>query len=320
MRKLDIVAPAFNEEEVVGFFHERLATVVDQLQASGWDVRIVYVDDSSTDDTATRLKEVVRGSSLNVDVLTTSRNSGHQAAIWLGVLESRRDSCVLAIDADLQDPPEVILELVKQIENHDLVLTRRVSRNDGFWKQFNARLFYGLVKHFSDGLLRPQVGDFWLLGEAAADRLRTNYQERHIFLRGIIQDLGLNGVVVDYHRDSRVAGKTHYTLAKMTHLAVAGVAGFTIRPLIYVSYIAALSVVFAAVTILFFVLGHYAGFVAFAPGVGLGIVVLLLLAVSTQLSIAVLAIYIAKISIETTRRPAVASALPRAERSAPDAS
>lgn len=309
--------PVFNEEDVILQFHERLSPVVREIEGKGWDVRIIYVNDCSTDKSHEQLDVIARDVTLDIDVVTTSRNSGHQAAIWLGIRESRRQSCLLALDSDLQDPPEVIHLLIKQIETHDLVLTRRLSRVDSFWKRFNAQVFYGLVGHLSDGLLRPQVGDFWMLGEEAVERLRRDYHERHIYLRGIIQDLGLNSSVVDYHRDQRMAGKTHYTLAKMTHLAVAGIAGFTIRPLIYVSYIAAASVVFAAGTILFFVFGHFLGIVEFAPGVGLGIVVLLLLAVSTQSSIAVLAVYIAKISIETIRRPSVARSHPNTRKVEP---
>jgi len=315
MRKLDIVSPVFNEEDVIHLFHERLVPIVLHLEQDGWDVRIVYINDCSTDDTLPRLLAFSQPGGPKVDVISTSRNSGHQAAIWLGIAHARKECCVLAIDADLQDPPEVILEMAVEIQSHDVVLTKRNSRVDRFWKVFNARLFYRLVSYLSDGLLQPQVGDFWMLGEAATERLREGYQERHIFIRGLVQDLGLRRGVVHYDRASRGAGDTHYTLARMTHLAIAGVAGFTIKPLVYVAYLALASVIFASIAVGGFVFGHLAGLVDFAPGVGLSLVVLLALAVSMHLSIAVLAVYIAKISIETTRRPAVAASLGSAEKS-----
>lgn len=307
MRKLDILIPVFNEEEVLPEFYERLRGVLSNLELEGWDAQAIFIDDGSTDDSVVMLEKYQEEGMGVVRLIRTARNYGHQAAIWAGLKNSRSGVCVVAIDSDLQDPPELIVEMVGYLSDYDVCLTRRIYRADRFWKIANADFFYKVVEFLTEGLLRRQVGDFWALGEAAVNRLKNNYGERHIFLRGMVQDLGLEVRVIDYQRGPRVGGgSTKYSFARMINLAVAGVAGFTIRPLVYISYIAFFSAGIAGVAILFFVLGHFFGFVTFAPGVGLGITVLLLLTVATHLSLAVMSIYIAKISIEAVRRPVVA--------------
>lgn len=305
MRKIDIIVPVFNEEDGLSDFFLRLKPVVEKLTSEGWSVECIFVDDGSTDGSY-RLLESLAHTSQYIRTIRTARNYGHQAAIWAGITNCREDSCLLAIDSDLQDPPELIPDLLEKLAFADVVLARRKSRVDNFWKTLTADIFYRVIESLTEGLLRRQIGDFWALGEKAAQQLRSNYHERHIFLRGMIQDLGLRVAVVDYVRDPRARGVTKYSIARMLNLAVAGIAGFTIKPLVYISYLAIISAGVSTAAILFFLLGKVLGFVEFAPGVGLGFSIVLGLTAATHMALAVISIYLAKISVEVIRRPTVA--------------
>jgi len=249
---LSIVVPCKNEEEGLRETHRRLTTAlesagtvrcstpdlrpqaVSELKASSRDAttcfEIVYVDDGSTDGTAAVLREV-QASDNCVRVVRLSRNFGHQVAITAG-LEHASGDAVVIIDADLQDPPEVIGEfLARWHEGYDVVYGVRSDRpGESAFKLWTAKAFYRIINRLSDTSIPLDTGDFRLMDRAAVDAL-LSMPERDRFVRGMVSWLGFSQVAVPYTRATRFAGTTKYPLLKMLRLATDGILSFSITPL-----------------------------------------------------------------------------------------
>ena len=191
---------------------------------------IIYVDDGSSDDTATILREI-QAADCCVRVVRLSRNFGHQIAITAG-LEHASGDAVVIIDADLQDPPEVIGEfLARWREGYDVVYGVRTDRpGETAFKLWTAKAFYRLINRLSDTRIPLDTGDFRLMDRAAVDAL-LSMPERDRFVRGMVSWLGFSQVAVPYTRAARYAGSTKYPLFKMVRLATDGILSFSITPL-----------------------------------------------------------------------------------------
>lgn len=224
---LSIVVPCMNEQEVLRKTHEHLASL---LQKSATDFEIIYVDDGSSDSTADVLRELQEGDG-RVRVLRFSRNFGHQVAITAG-LEHASGDAVVIIDADLQDPPEVILEfLAKWLDGYDVVYGVRTERDgESVFKQGSAKIFYRFFSHMSDTQMPLDTGDFRLLDRRVVDALIA-MPERDRFVRGMVSWLGFSQIAVPYHRAARAAGTTKFSLFKMVRFALDGIFSFSILPL-----------------------------------------------------------------------------------------
>jgi polyisoprenyl-phosphate glycosyltransferase len=225
---LSVVVPCYNEEESLVQTHRRLAEVLSDLPALDWE--IVYVDDGSSDDTPARLKEIQTADS-RVRVVRLSRNFGHQIAVTAG-LEHARGQAVVIIDADLQDPPELIAEMVARWrEGYQVVYGKRVRRTgEAPFKILTAKLFYRLLDRLSEVPIPLDVGDFRLIDRTVVDALHQ-MPEQARFLRGMVTWAGFRQVAVSYDRAPRVAGTTKYPFWKMVGLAVGAVSSFSIKPL-----------------------------------------------------------------------------------------
>lgn len=233
-RLLSIVVPCFNEEQVV---HETNRRLLAAAEKSGMDVEIVYVDDGSVDRTADILRQLHAADS-RVKVLRLSRNFGHQFAITAGLEHVSGDAVVL-IDADLQDPPEVILEMVERWKEGcwDVVYGTRIDREgESYLKRGTAKLFYRLIGSLSDIPIPTDTGDFRLMDRRVVDAL-LSMPERDRFLRGMISWLGFRQVALPYHRAARFAGTTKYPMRKMIHFAMDGLFSFSIIPLRIATFI-----------------------------------------------------------------------------------
>lgn len=302
-RILCVVVPVYNESETINEFHNRLFRALIKLRISEWDFQIIFVNDGSSDDTMEKLLMIQEmGSSIETSIISLSRNFGHQEAVWAGIENSPRHSCVLVMDADLQDPPELIEEFIVGLENNDIVMGKRRSRKDSFGKKLFARLFYFILGNLSDGVVMADVGDFWALSERAKKTL-LRYPEELKFLRGLITVIGFPTKVIFYDRDVRFAGKTHYSIIRMIKLAIAGMTGFTIKPLIYTVYaaIGVSAVLFP--TVLFLAYSRITGTSQISPGLTfVGIVVIMSIALLFIVQ-SVIALYVARIAIEVKRRP-----------------
>jgi glycosyltransferase involved in cell wall biosynthesis len=224
---LSVVVPCMNEEEVLRQTHQHLVGV---LQESPADFEIVYVDDGSTDSTPAVLREL-QASDTRIRVVRFSRNFGHQVAITAG-LEHASGDAVVIIDADLQDPPEVITEfLAKWLDGYDVVYGVRTERDgESAFKQVSAKIFYRFFSHMSETRMPLDTGDFRLLDRRVVDAL-ISMPERDRFVRGMVSWLGFSQVAVPYHRASRVAGTTKFSLFKMVRFALDGIFSFSILPL-----------------------------------------------------------------------------------------
>ncbi len=226
---LSIVCPAYEEEEVLPVFHDRLVQALRPI-AADYRIEILYVDDGSRDSTLNVLRDLAR-TDLRVRYLSLSRNFGHQAALTAG-LEHASGDVVVSLDSDLQHPPDLIpLLLSRWREGFDVVLTERTDGTDvGWFKRFSSRQFYRLLQRLSETEVRPACADFRLLSRAAVDAL-LQMREIHRYLRGMVNWLGFRVASVPYQVAPRAAGQSHYTLRRMLRLAFDGILSFSRVPL-----------------------------------------------------------------------------------------
>ena len=225
--EISVVVPCFNEEEGIGECHKRLSQVLGELKTS---YEIVYIDDGSRDRTSSALQSI-HGSDLRVTVVELSRNFGHQAAVSAG-LEIADGAAVIVIDADLQDPPEVIAKMVEiWRQGYEVVYGVRESRvGESDLKLWTAKAFYRFINALSDVKIPVDSGDFRLLDRKAVNAM-LQLPERHRLLRGMCSWIGFRQYGLRYDRAARFAGKTKYPLRKMLNLAMDGITSFSTIPL-----------------------------------------------------------------------------------------
>ena len=229
---LSLVVPAFNEEEAMEQSFERTYRAMSSI---GYPFEIIYIDDGSRDRTWEIISRLAREHE-EVKALRFSRNFGHQLAVTAGMDEAKGDA-VIIMDADLQDPPEVIANMVKAWEQGaDIAYGKRMHRKgETAAKKFTAWCYYRLLNFMSAYPIPLDTGDFRLLDKAVADEFKV-LREHNRFLRGMSAWLGYNAVPVEYVREERCAGKTKYTLKKMLRLAADGIFGFSSRPLTLIGW------------------------------------------------------------------------------------
>ena len=225
---LSVIVPCYNEQPVLRETHRRLTSVLEELEELTFE--IIYVDDGSGDQTPQILAELQREDE-RVRVLRLSRNFGHQIAVTAG-LENVAGDAVVIIDADLQDPPEVIKEMVRLWrEGYHVAYGQRIEREGetGF-KLWSAKAFYRLINRLSETKMPLDTGDFRLIDRKVVDNLLA-MPERDRFLRGMVSWIGFNQVAVPYQRGRRLAGESKYPLFKMIRFATDGIVSFSIMPL-----------------------------------------------------------------------------------------
>lgn len=225
---VSIVIPCFNEEKVIVEAMARLLGMCEQCKGTNFE--LIFVDDGSVDRTRELLREYAVKDP-RVRIIGFARNFGHQIAVTAGIDAARGDAVVL-IDADLQDPPEVVLEMVaKWQEGYDVVYGTRTYRpGESAFKLATARGFYLLLNKLSDVPIPLDTGDFRLMSRAVADVLRA-MPERDRFLRGMVSWIGFRQIALPYSRAERFAGESKYPLRKMVHFALDGILSFSTKPL-----------------------------------------------------------------------------------------
>ncbi|MDD8038558.1 MAG: glycosyltransferase family 2 protein [Acidobacteriota bacterium] len=235
-RKLvSVIVPVYSEEKIIPEFYRRTTSVLDKL-AGRYDHEILFVDDGSRDGTAALLRDLCRNDP-RVKAVFLSRNFGHQFAITAGLDHVRGDAAVI-IDGDLQDPPEVIPEMINKWEEGNKVVfgIREKRRGENVFKLLTAKIFYRLIRLLSDIRIPVDAGDFRLLDRRVVLALR-NVREENRYLRGLVSWTGFAQVGVSYRRDPRFAGKTKFTLKKMVRFAFDGILSFSDKPLKITAYI-----------------------------------------------------------------------------------
>ena len=221
-----VVVPVYNEEEVINVTYKRLKDVMDGLDIT---YEIIFVNDGSRDRTRELAMEICKNDK-NIKFIDFSRNFGHQTAITAGMDYASGDA-VVVIDADLQDPPEVIPEMLeKWREGYDVVYGQRVKRQgETFFKKVTAKIFYRTLNRLTDVEIPVDTGDFRLIDRKVCDALKK-VDEKNRYIRGIISWLGFKSIAVPFVREKRFAGTTKYPLKKMLKFASDAIISFLTSP------------------------------------------------------------------------------------------
>jgi polyisoprenyl-phosphate glycosyltransferase len=292
---LSVVAPVFNEQELIEAFHERVCDALD-----GIAFELVLVDDGSRDETPRLLAEIAARDP-RVRVVELSRNFGHQTALTAGLDHARGDA-VAMMDADLQDPPELLPAMLEHWRaGTDVVYAvRRRREGETRFKLTTARWFYKLFDALADVPLEPDSGDFRLLDRAPLDAL-LSMRERSRFLRGMTVWIGYTQTAVPYERDARYAGETKYTLRRMLSFSLDAISSFSHRPLQLATLIGFLCATVAFVAIPVVVALRLVG--SYLPGFGTVTIVVLLLGGLQLMAIGLIGEYLGRIYDEVKGRP-----------------
>lgn len=296
MTNLDVIVPVYNEASCLETTFARLLELRNSMNGQA-EVNFIFVDDGSVDNSLELLRDFARENNF-AKVLSFSRNFGHQTAIWAGIENSSADFAAI-IDADLQDPPELIKDMLEKAinENLQVVYGKRTKRKkECLCKKLTASIYYRLLNSLSNVKIPNDTGDFRLIRRDVIDNLKQ-LPEKNKFLRGIIPWFGFKSAPLEYVREERAAGKTKYTLSKMFKLACDGIYGFSSRPVHFIT-IFANTLLFVA--LILFIMGSIfraaLGFFLFTG--------LILFTGSLQLyAIAILGQYIIRIWDEAKNRP-----------------
>jgi glycosyltransferase involved in cell wall biosynthesis len=295
---ISVVAPVFNEIESLEAFYQRVCQV---MQSSGESWELVLVDDGSHDG-STELIRRLATEDPHVRPVIFARNFGHQIAVTAG-LDYSRGQAVVIIDADLQDPPEVILELLgKWREGYQVVYAVRAEREgETLFKKATAALFYRLIYRITDVKIPLDTGDFRLLDRKVVDVMRQ-MRERHRFLRGMSAWVGFKQIGVPYRRAARFAGVTKYPFRKMLRLALNAITGFSYFPLQLATYLGFISAGLSILAIPVVAVLRLAGSRAFF-GQATTLIAVLFLGGVQLISLGILGEYVGRVYDEVKGRP-----------------
>jgi glycosyltransferase involved in cell wall biosynthesis len=293
-----IVVPVYNEAEVLPALYDRLTRVLEGMLEP---YEIIFVNDGSQDDSPLLLRDF-QAKDQRVKFLSLSRNFGHQIAITAG-LDYSSGQAAIVMDADLQDPPEVIPQLVEQWhKGYDIVFAVRAERQgDGLFKRATAAIFYRLFRHMSATEIPLDAGDFRLMSRRAVEALRS-IRERNRFIRGLAGWIGFRQTSVTFVRDVRQAGITKYPFRKMLRFALNGLMSFSLIPLQLAIYLG-----FLISSLGFFYIAYAIGLKLFTDRVVLGwtsvMVAVLFLGGVQLISLGIIGEYIGRIYDEVKQRP-----------------
>lgn len=287
---ISVVVPCYDESAVLPHLHERLLTVLASLAPDEFE--IVYIDDGSHDDTPTQLRQLSLRDP-HVKVLRLSRNFGQEAAMTAGLIEAAGDA-VVVIDADSQDPPELIVQMhARWREGWQIVFADREDRaGEGKFKRWAADAFYRLLRRLSPSISH-HAGNFRLIDRAVVDAFLA-MPERARFVRGMISWVGFKQIVVPYRRAPRFAGKSKYPLRKMFSLASDAITSFSFAPLRLSTFLGVGILVVALVEMMLMLISHRGSVV---------LVAVLFLGGVQLLSIGILGEYLGRIYTEVKQRP-----------------
>jgi dolichol-phosphate mannosyltransferase len=296
---LSVVIPCLNEEVVI---RETCSRLIAALSPSEFAYELIFVDDGSKDRTPELLRELQLNDS-RVRVVRLSRNFGHQVAITAG-LEHAAGDAVAVIDADLQDPPEVLLEFAaKWLDGYDVVYGARTERQgETAFKLWTAKTFYRLIGALSDTEIPLDTGDFRLMDRCVVDAL-LSMPERDRFVRGMVSWLGFSQISVPYRRAARFAGQTKYPFYKMLKFATDGIVSFSIVPLRLATWIGFLASGISVLGITVVLLERYLGVLGLVKGWSSTVIAILFIGGVQLVCMGIIGEYVGRIYGETKRRP-----------------
>ena len=299
IKMISVVVPMYFEEQVVNECHERLTKV---MKGTEYSYELIYVNDGSKDKTLEMLSDIAKVDQ-QVKVISFSRNFGHQNAVTAGIDYAKGDGIVI-IDADLQDPPEVIPLMIEKWENGDEIIYGKRLRREGetAFKLLTAKWFYRFLGTLSEVEIPRDTGDFRLIDRKVAEVFKM-LPERNRFIRGMFAWVGFKQSYVEYNRDSRFAGETKYPFRKMLSFAMNGIFSFSSKPLKLISYIGVFSIFFSISLLLYSMISLIADVPGLQPGWTSIMVVLTFFGGIQLMCIGLIGAYIARIYDEIKGRP-----------------
>lgn len=300
--KINIVIPCYNEQEVLPKTLEVLGNLVAKIKAeTGAETNLLLVDDGSRDTTWQLIREGAEKHSY-VRGIKLSHNRGHQNALWAG-MEASIGHCdaMVSIDADLQDDENVIIDMVKQVqEGKDIIYgVRKERKTDTFFKRFTAQVFYKLMQSVDKEVVYNHA-DFRMMTNRTLKAL-MQYPERNLFLRAIVRQLGFQEGFVYYDRKAREAGESKYPLTKMLSFSIDGITSFSVAPLRFITFVGLLMTLVSFIMIIFALIEHFQG--KTIQGWTSLLVSLWFIGGIVTTGVGVTGVYIGKIYTEVKRRP-----------------
>ena len=253
MKKISIVIPMYNEHEIANMCYKRINEVIKQL--NNYEYEIIFINDGSKDNTQLILEEIAKEDK-NVKILSFSRNFGHQAAVTAGIKYVTGDAIVI-MDADLQDPPELIPDMLKLWEDGNEVIygKRKTRKGESLFKLMTAKMFYNTLNALSDVDIPKDTGDFRLVDRKVVDTI-NNLPEHNKFLRGLFSWVGFKQIPFEYERQERAAGKTKYPLKKMIKLATDGIISFSTKPLKIVGGLGIITIIISIIILIYSLISY----------------------------------------------------------------
>lgn len=299
-KKLSVVVPMYYEEQVARECYSRLKNVCDKL--IDYIYELIFINDGSKDKTLEILEEIALKDK-NVKVISFSRNFGHQCAVTAGIKYVTGDVVVI-IDADLQDPPELIPNMLKLWEDGNEVIyaKRKVRKGESKFKLLTASMFYKTLTALSDVEIPKDTGEFRLVDKKVIDVVNS-MPEHNKFLRGLFSWVGFKQIPFEYERQERFAGKTKYPLKKMLKLASDGIIAFSSKPLKIVGRIGIFSIIVSFLLLIYAIIAYLFKLAQIVPGWTSIIVAITFFAGVQLLSIWIMSEYIARIYDESKKRP-----------------
>ena len=301
MKHLSVIAPVHNESLGIEQFVNEVNSVFHIVSRSEWLCELVLVDDGSTDDSWSKMQTI--NFDFPLKLIKLSRNFGHQQAVWAGLSSVCPTHYSVVMDSDLQDPPALISRILEKFElGFDTVLMKRTSRKDSFIKRVFANIYYRVQTLLSGISIEKNVADFFGLSPRSRSSLLL-HKESVKYIRGLIHQIGFPTAIINYAREARAAGKTHYTISKMFSLALAGITGFSVSPLLLVVYFAVFGGVTAAIFSGYVLYLKIYSNVTLQPGWAFLSIMTLSLSALILFSLAVISLYLARIVQEIKQRP-----------------
>jgi len=298
---ISILVPCYNEQDVINMCHQQITDAIHGLE-NQYQFEIVYVNDGSSDDTLAKLLEL-QSSDKRIVAINLSRNFGKEAAMTAG-LDYTKGDAVIILDADLQDPPDLIPAMIERWKDTgaDVVYGQRISRLGETWfKKFSAAAFYRVINRISRTDIPINTGDFRLMNRRAIDALNS-LREKHRFMKGLFAWIGYEQVPLEYHRQPRAAGRTKWDYLKLANLSLEGITGFSMVPLrmatLFGLLISLCAFIFGA-----YILLHTLFSGSDVPGYPSLMVMITFLSGIQLMTIGILGEYIGRIFNETKSRP-----------------
>jgi len=299
-KKISVIIPCYLEEEVIKISYDRLSKVMNKLDKYNYE--LIFVNDGSTDNTYNILLDIAKKDG-NVKIINFSRNFGHQAAVMAGLRNCIGDNAII-IDADMQDPPEVIPDMLKLWEEGNEVVygKRKTREGETYFKTFTAKTFYRVLKKLSDIDIPVDTGDFRLIDRKVVDSLCA-LKEHNKYIRGLVVWIGFKQYAYEYDRQERIAGETKYPFKKMLKLALDGIISFSTKPLKIIGGIGILALFIAFAIAIYAVLSYVFNWNNLVPGWTSLMLTITVLSGIHFVSIWIMSEYIARMYDEVRNRP-----------------